>query len=120
MSRIQSAEQLCSTRCIPCEGGVPALTPEQAAEQLQVLNNWTLKSSPDRICREFRVRDFEAGLTFFNRISEIAEQEGHHPDLHLVGYRNLTVEIWTHAINGLSLNDFILAARIDRLPVDLI
>jgi 4a-hydroxytetrahydrobiopterin dehydratase len=60
-----------------------------------------------------------SGMEFFSRIAELAEREGHHPDLHLVSYRNLTVEIWTHAVQGLSLNDFILAAKIDQLPVDL-
>jgi 4a-hydroxytetrahydrobiopterin dehydratase len=56
-------------------------------------------------------------MEFFNAITELAEAQAHHPDLHLAGYRNVTVEIWTHAIQGLSLNDFILAAQIDRLPV---
>jgi 4a-hydroxytetrahydrobiopterin dehydratase len=63
------------------------------------------------------VRHFRAAMEFFNAITELAESQGHHPDLHLVGYRNVTVEIWTHAIGGLSVNDFILAAQIDSLPV---
>ncbi|MFZ9089486.1 MAG: 4a-hydroxytetrahydrobiopterin dehydratase [Planctomycetaceae bacterium] len=96
------------------------MTAEQAAEQLRVLDGWSLKSEPDRLCKEYRVRDFQEGLLFFNRICAVAEQEAHHPDLHLVSYRNLTVEIWTHAIQGLSLNDFILAARIDQLPVEIV
>ena len=58
-------------------------------------------------------------LEFFERVGQVAEQEDHHPDLHLVGYRNVTIEIWTHAVNGLSENDFILAAKIDQLPVEL-
>jgi 4a-hydroxytetrahydrobiopterin dehydratase len=56
---------------------------------------------------------------FFNRIAEVAEEDGHHPDLHVEGYRNVSVELWTHAIGGLSENDFILAAKIDQLPVEL-
>ena len=60
-----------------------------------------------------------AGLRFFQAVAEVAEAEGHHPDLHLVGYRNVAIEIWTHAIGGLSVNDFILAAKIDGLPVEL-
>lgn len=60
-----------------------------------------------------------AGMRFFNKVAEIAEAEGHHPDLHIAGYRNVTIEIWTHAIDGLSENDFILAAKIDELPVEL-
>jgi 4a-hydroxytetrahydrobiopterin dehydratase len=60
-----------------------------------------------------------AGMKFFNRVAEIAEQDGHHPDLHLAGYRNVSIELWTHAIGGLSENDFILAAKIDRVPIEL-
>ena len=59
------------------------------------------------------------GLDFFRRITDIAEAQDHHPDLHLVGYRNVTIEIWTHAVGGLTENDFILAARINQLPVEL-
>ncbi len=59
-----------------------------------------------------------AGIDFFARVANLAEAEGHHPDLHLEGYRKLWIEIWTHAIGGLSENDFILAAKIDRLPIE--
>ena len=114
-----SAEQLCSTKCVPCEGGVPKLTPEEAKAQLAVLNGWELLSGPDRIRKSWTVKHFMAGLEFFGKVAEIAEAEGHHPDLHLVGYRKVSIEIWTHAIQGLSLNDFILAARIDQLPIRL-
>jgi 4a-hydroxytetrahydrobiopterin dehydratase len=58
-------------------------------------------------------------MRFFNSVADVAESEGHHPDLHIVGYRNVAIEIWTHAIGGLSDNDFILAAKIDQLPVEL-
>ena len=58
-------------------------------------------------------------IDFFNKVAELAEQEGHHPDLHLEGYRNVTVELWTHAIGGLSENDFILAAKINAVPIAL-
>jgi 4a-hydroxytetrahydrobiopterin dehydratase len=86
---------------------------------LQALPDWELTDDGRRIRREWRVKDFQAGLAFFNRIGQLAEDEGHHPDLHLTGYRNVAVELWTHAIGGLSENDFILAAKIDRLPVAL-
>ena len=114
-----SAEQLCSTKCVPCEGGVPKLSTEEAKAQLAVLNGWELLSGPDRIRKSWTVKHFMAGLEFFGKVAEIAEAAGHHPDLHLVGYRNVSIEIWTHAIQGLSLNDFILAARIDQLPIRL-
>ena len=119
MSSVKTAQQLCSTRCVPCEGGVPKMTPEESLQQLQMLSGWTLLSGPDRIQKTWVVKHFRAGMEFFNAISELAESEAHHPDLHLAGYRNVTIEIWTHAIGGLSLNDFILAARIDQLPVRL-
>jgi 4a-hydroxytetrahydrobiopterin dehydratase len=114
-----SSEQLCSTRCVPCEGGVPKMSHEEAKAQLTALSGWELLSGPDRIRKSWTVKNFMAGLEFFQKVAEVAEAEGHHPDLHLVGYRNVSIEIWTHAIQGLSLNDFILAARIDQLPVQL-
>lgn len=95
------------------------MTPEEATEQLKELPGWELLSGPDRIRKSWTVKHFMAGLEFFQKVAEIAEAEGHHPDLHLIGYRNVSIEIWTHAIQGLSLNDFILAARIDQLPVRL-
>jgi len=115
----KSRDELCSTRCVPCEGGVPKLTPDEAAAQLQEVPGWELLASPDRIRKSWVVRNFLAGMRFFEKVTEVAEAESHHPDLHLVGYRNVSIEIWTHAINGLSLNDFILAARIDELPIEL-
>ena len=108
------AVELSRKHCVPCEGGVPPLTPEQVQTYLAELPDWKL--TPDRkIRREWRVKNFLAGLDFCNRVGKLAEEEGHHPDLHLVGYRNLAIEIWTHAIGGLSENDFILAAKIDQL-----
>ena len=92
---------------------------DEAEAQLTALSGWTLLSGPDRIRKSWTVRHFMAGLDFFQKVAEVAESEGHHPDLHLVGYRNVSIEIWTHAIQGLSLNDFILAARIDQLPIQL-
>lgn len=95
------------------------MTFKEAAEQLRELPGWELLTGPDRIRKSWTVKNFLSGLEFFQSVATLAEAEGHHPDLHLVGYRNLSIEIWTHAIQGLSLNDFILAARIDQLPVRL-
>ena len=95
------------------------MTVDESTAQLQQLSDWNLLSNPDRIRKSWVVRNFRAGMAFFQNVTELAEAEGHHPDLHLVGYRNVSIEIWTHAINGLSLNDFILAARIDELPIEL-
>ena len=114
-----TANDLRQKKCAPCEGGVPALAPDRAAELLRAIPAWSLTADGKRLRREWRVRDFLAGMDFFQRIAAIAEAEDHHPDLHLVGYRNVTVEIWTHAVGGLSENDFILAAKIDEVPVEL-
>jgi 4a-hydroxytetrahydrobiopterin dehydratase len=116
---MSTATDLTQRRCLPCEGGVPPATPPQIEQYLRALPNW--KRTPDgkRIRRDWRVKDFVTALDFFGRIGQIAEAEDHHPDLHLTGYRNVTVEIGTHAIDALSENDFILAAKIDQLPVEL-
>lgn len=119
MTEPLSTAQLCSARCVPCEGGVPKLTAAEALEQLAAVPEWQIEQGPDRITRSWKVRNFSAGMQFLNRVAELAEEEGHHPDVHIEGYRNLSISVWTHAIGGLSLNDFILAARIDQLPIDL-
>jgi len=116
---IQSPESLTLKKCKPCEGGVEPCPLDAAKEQLQQLSGWYLTHEGQRIRKDWTVKHFMAGLDFFNRVAEVAEEDGHHPDLHIEGYRNLSIEIWTHAIGGLSENDFILAAKIDQLPVDL-
>jgi len=115
----QTAEQLRAKKCLPCEGGVEPATLEEAQAQLGRLAGWRLVRNGQRIRKEWMVKNFMAGMKFFNQIAEIAEADGHHPDLHLEGYRNVAIELWTHAIGGLSENDFILAAKIDEVPVDL-
>jgi 4a-hydroxytetrahydrobiopterin dehydratase len=111
--------ELTSKHCAPCEGGVPALPAEQVRKYLEGLPAWKLTADGKKIRREWRVQDFIVALDFFRRVGEVAEAEGHHPDLHLTGYRNVAIEMTTHAIDGLSENDFILAARIEQLPVAL-
>ncbi|MEK6237330.1 MAG: 4a-hydroxytetrahydrobiopterin dehydratase [Planctomycetales bacterium] len=106
-------------KCLPCEGGVDPFPLDEAERQLGELSGWSLAKDGQRIRKEWVVKHFAAGMDFFNRVSRLAEEEGHHPDLHLEGYRNAAIEIWTHAIGGLSENDFILAAKIDALPIDL-
>jgi len=115
----QSPAQLVEKKCLPCEGGVAPYSPEEAADQLKKLPGWQLTHDGQRIRRDWKVKDFMEGINFFNRCAELAEAEGHHPDLHIEGYRNVSVELWTHAIGGLSENDFIVAAKIDRLPVEI-
>jgi 4a-hydroxytetrahydrobiopterin dehydratase len=111
-----TAESLTQKTCLPCEGGIPALESGEVDALLATLPKWNLAHEGRRIRREWKARNFLAAIEFFNRIAELAEGEGHHPDLHLEGYRNVAVELWTHAIGGLSENDFILAAKIDQVP----
>ena len=99
-------------KCKPCEGGVPPLTKEEALENLNAVANWKLDDI--KIKKEFRFVNFKQTMEFVNRIADLAENEGHHPDLY-VSYGFCEVILWTHAINGLSENDFIMAAKIDRL-----
>ncbi len=115
----QTAAQLTQKKCVPCEGGVPKYTHEAATAQLQKLSGWTMTHEGQRIRKSWVVKNFLAAMDFFNAVGDVAESEGHHPDLHLESYRNVSIEVYTHAIGGLSENDFILAAKIDELPVRL-
>eukprot|EP01139_Manchomonas_bermudensis_P010747 Amastigsp_a341017_161.p2 type:complete len:121 gc:universal Amastigsp_a341017_161:1-363(+) len=99
-------------------GTAPSLSDEQRTAFMAQLNpSWSLKTIDgcERLSREWVVKDFMTGLDFFQRIAVIAEAQGHHPDLHLVAFKNVTVAMWTHTCNGLSENDFIVAYLIDRL-----
>ena len=117
--KTETVEELASRKCVPCEGGVEKYTRDDARRQLDSLSGWELNYEATRIQKEYVVKDFMAGIDFFQRVAGVAEAEGHHPDLHLENYRRVRVELSTHAIGGLSQNDFILAAKIDRLPVEL-
>jgi 4a-hydroxytetrahydrobiopterin dehydratase len=114
-----SQDELIRKRCAPCEGGIPPLTPEQANQQVRELEGWTLIHDGQRIRRTWTARNFMAGIDFFQKVAALAETEGHHPDLHLEGYRQVAIELWTHAIGGLSENDFILAAKINQIPIQV-
>jgi 4a-hydroxytetrahydrobiopterin dehydratase len=115
----QSVDELVRKKCLPCEGGVDPCPLDVAETQLASLPGWYLTHDGQRIRKDWKVNNFMAGMEFFNRCAVIAEEDGHHPDLHIEGYRNISVELWTHAIGGLSENDFILAAKIDQLPIQL-
>jgi 4a-hydroxytetrahydrobiopterin dehydratase len=111
--------ELTAKHCVACEGGAARLTPEQVQAMLPGVPAWKLSHDGKCLRREWRVKDFATALDFFQRLGQIAEQEDHHPDLHLTGYRNVAIELTTHALGGLSENDFIMAAKIDELPVEL-
>ncbi len=115
----QTSEQLVTKKCVSCESGVPKYSRTEAEAQLKNLPGWRFTADGQRIRRDWNAKDFPAAIDFFNAVANLAEEEGHHPDLHLEGYRKVWIEIWTHAIGGLSENDFILAAKIDQLPIRL-
>lgn len=112
-------EELLSKKCVACEGGVPRLSRDEAAGLLAGVSGWSLDAGAERISRSWVVKNFMAGIEFFNKVAALAESEGHHPDLHLEGYRNVKIVIWTHAVGGLTENDFILAAKINEVPVQV-
>lgn len=102
--------ELAKLHCVPCEGGVPRLEAEEIWRNLQQVPGWELAGN--KILKRFEFRDFVGAMKFVNAMAEIAEQQGHHPDFS-VQYNRVEVTVWTHAIGGLSLNDFVLAAKIN-------
>ena len=111
---VQSAGTLTGKRCQACEGGVAKYTRVEATQQLsQLSGEWQLSDDAKMISRKFKLRNFVQAMELANQIARLAEEEQHHPDLHITGYRQLRVDLTTHAIDGLSENDFILAAKID-------
>lgn len=107
--------RLAEKRCVPCEGGVPSLSRSQAEAFLTEVPGWALAADGKSLTKAWKRADFREALAFVNRIGEVAERENHHPDIHLTGYRRVRVDLATHAIGGLSENDFILAAKINAL-----
>lgn len=116
---VQTSAELLHKHCAPCEGGVAPIGKEEAQIRLTGVPGWRLSESGKSLRRDWVVEDFVAGLAFLRLVGDLAEAEEHHPDLHLVGYRKVWIELSTHAIDGLSENDFILAAKINQLPVKL-
>lgn len=105
---------LTEKHCVPCEGGTPKLSREESEGLLKEVSNWTLIEDKE-IEKTYTFKDFREALDFMDQVGTVAEKEGHHPDLKLHDYKKVDVRISTHAIDGLSENDFILAAKIDEL-----
>ena len=101
-----------SKRCVPCEGGVPKLDDDEVRRLLVEAPGWAAEG--EKLRRTFLFDNFLVAMAFVNRMADLAEAEGHHPDF-CVHYRRVDVTVWTHAIGGLSENDFILAAKIGDL-----
>ncbi len=105
---------LIDKKCVPCEGGVDPLTAFEATSLRKETPEWKVSVDTKKIMRSFSFKDFAQALAFANKVGAIAEEQGHHPDLH-VEWGRVTVELSTHAIGGLSVNDFIIAAKIDAI-----
>ena len=103
--------ELASRECVPCKGGTPPLSEEKTQQLLGELNGWTVQQEY-HLTKSFSFPDFVKALACVNRIGEIAEQQGHHPDLYLA-WGKVKMEVWTHKIDGLTESDFIFAAKVD-------
>ena len=108
------SDRLAAGHCVPCQGGVPPLQGEELRSYSEELGGGWEVVDGHHLRKSFAFDDFVTALDFVNRVGELAESEGHHPDLHL-SWGRVVVEIWTHKIDGLTESDFVLAARIDRL-----
>jgi 4a-hydroxytetrahydrobiopterin dehydratase len=105
---------LSEKKCIPCEGGIPALKEKEILEFKKLISvDWKVVDNV-RITKEFFFVSYRHTIDFVNKIADIAEAEGHHPVLHIF-FGRAVVDLWTHSINGLSENDFILASKIDKI-----
>src|SRR5215471_4123423 len=111
---VDDMEGLATKSCVPCRGGVPPLPSAEAERLLRQTPGWTLGDGGTRLRRGFEFRDFVAAMQFVNRVADLAEGQGHHPDI-AIHWNRVELTLWTHKIGGLHENDFILAAKIDRL-----
>ena len=108
---------LSEKKCIPCEGGIPSFDITEIHKYLKKVDGWDVKKDSNEsyyIIKEFKFENFLLSLNFVNRIGDLAEREGHHPDIWF-GWGYAKIKIFTHAINGLHESDFVLAAKIDKL-----
>lgn len=106
-------DQLSKGHCVPCEGGTQPLTDVEVATYLTLLKTpWHVSDEGKKIEKKFKFKDFKESMDFVNKVADIAESEGHHPEIE-ISYNKVEIELTTHAIGGLSTNDFILASKIE-------
>lgn len=105
---------LASRTCVACEGGLKKLQKAEVDRLRLEVPTWAVAKDGKRIARTFKFEEFAPAMVFVNKVAKLAEREGHHPDIH-VHWNQVELVLWTHAIGGLHENDFILAAKIDRL-----
>jgi 4a-hydroxytetrahydrobiopterin dehydratase len=104
---------LAEKNCVPCRGGMPALKGKDLEKLHSEVPEWRVLNE-HHLARSFQFPDFKTALSFVNQVGEIAEQQGHHPDI-VLGWGKAEITTWTHAVDGLTESDFILAAKVDRL-----
>lgn len=104
---------LAAKTCVPCRGGVPPLQGQELISLHKQVPDWQVVND-HHIVRQFKFADFKQALAFVNRVAELAEEQGHHPDI-LLAWGKAEITLWTHKINGLTESDFIMAAKIDEL-----
>ncbi|MAG55780.1 MAG: 4a-hydroxytetrahydrobiopterin dehydratase [Planctomycetes bacterium] len=109
-------DPLAARECVPCTGGIPSLPPAEVRRLLSQIPDWEARNDL-RLFNSYVFPDFVSALDFTNRIGHLAEDQSHHPDIHLAWGR-VGVEIWTHRIDGLTESDFILAAKIDEIALE--
>ncbi len=107
-------KNLTNKKCEPCSGNTPKLNFEEISKFLSEINEWTVNDNQEMIYKKFKFPNFKKALNFTNKVGELADKEGHHPDIS-IGWGYCLVMLHTHAIKGLSINDFILASKIDLL-----
>lgn len=107
---------LARKKCLACEDkDLPKLTHDEIMKYFLQIKDWKIMDDFSKIYKEFNFKNFVESLSFVNEIGDIAEKEGHHPDIN-ISYSKVVITLWTHSINSLSENDFILASKIDELP----
>ena len=106
--------ELSQSYCEPCKGNTPKLNYSEISKYLSEINEWSVNENQDMIFKKFEFKNFNKSLNLANKIGELADKEGHHPDIS-IGWGYCLVMLHTHAIKGLSVNDFILASKIDLL-----
>src|SRR5260221_322948 len=100
----QTTEKFQTMKCRSCEGGIEKLSSQEAVDSLRSLSGWRINQDGLRLEKEWNVKNFKAGMAFINRVADVAEGEGHHPEIHLTGFRHVFIEVWTHAVGGLTEN----------------
>ena len=106
--------ELLSKKCAPCDGGTPPMSIGEAQKYMAEVMGWNLIDNK-KITKEFKFKDFKEVMVFVNKVADLAENQGHHPDIFIHGWNKARLELSTHAIGGLSENDFIMAAKVDDI-----